>query len=171
MTSIPNQHTPMAVAAAAAIASRASRSRQPRFRRGSFSCVMACRPGSGFHSCRTSGRPHVVTGGWAWMLKVFSRQDPSKLNTRVRFPSPAPIFSNTSRILSFPFGQVGCRSFGHLCSDNTVGQCRRSRRMKMLSIAVHESGIGTKRTRRSVHVTSALGGRSDILFKRTDFCF
>ena len=26
-------------------------------------------------------------------FKVFSRRNPSKLNTRVRFPSPAPIFS------------------------------------------------------------------------------
>ena len=33
-------------------------------------------------------------------------QQPSKLNTRVRFPSPAPIFSITCKFLLFPFGQA-----------------------------------------------------------------
>src|SRR5689334_1404887 len=47
-------------------------------------------------------------------------QQPSKLNTRVRFPSPAPIFSSTSCIPSPPFGHAGCGSFGQMsvfCSD------------------------------------------------------
>src|SRR5664279_3523739 len=39
-------------------------------------------------------------------------QQPSKLNTRVRFPSPAPMFSSTSNIRYIPFGQDGYRSFG-----------------------------------------------------------
>ena len=41
-------------------------------------------------------------------------QQPSKLNTRVRFPSPAPMFSSTCCILSSPFGQAGWRSFGQM---------------------------------------------------------
>src|ERR1700682_6101912 len=48
-------------------------------------------------------------------------QQPSKLNTRVRFPSPAPMFSMTSSILDSPFGQVGCCH-----SDNLVAFCSRS---------------------------------------------
>ena len=39
-------------------------------------------------------------------------QQPSKLMTRVRFPSPAPTFSMTCVMLLMPFGQDGCRSFG-----------------------------------------------------------
>src|SRR4030081_3181452 len=48
-------------------------------------------------------------------------QQPSKLNTRVRFPSPAPIFPSTSGIISFPFGQAYCCSFGQMsvfCSQS-----------------------------------------------------
>src|SRR5712671_5206460 len=41
-------------------------------------------------------------------------QQPSKLNTRVRFPSPAPMFSGTSGILNSPFGQEYCGSFGQM---------------------------------------------------------
>src|ERR1700716_3533688 len=41
-------------------------------------------------------------------------QQPSKLNTRVRFPSPAPMFLGTSCISPVLFGQGGWRSFGHL---------------------------------------------------------
>jgi|HubBroStandDraft_4_1064222.scaffolds.fasta_scaffold53867_2 hypothetical protein len=36
------------------------------------------------------------------------------LNTKVRVPSPAPMFSSTSRIHSSPFGQAGWRSFGQM---------------------------------------------------------
>ena len=41
-------------------------------------------------------------------------QQPSKLNTRVRFPSPAPIFSSTCRIVTTSFGQRCCCSFGQM---------------------------------------------------------
>src|SRR5450755_2060857 len=41
-------------------------------------------------------------------------QQPSKLNTRVRFPSPAPMFSDTSCIIVSPFGQDGWCSFGQM---------------------------------------------------------
>jgi hypothetical protein len=41
-------------------------------------------------------------------------QQPSKLNTRVRFPSPAPMFSGTSGITGFPFGQAYRCSFGQM---------------------------------------------------------
>jgi hypothetical protein len=41
-------------------------------------------------------------------------QQPSKLNTRVRFPSPAPSFSITYHVLCFPFGQARCCSFGQM---------------------------------------------------------
>jgi hypothetical protein len=41
-------------------------------------------------------------------------QQPSKLNTRVRFPSPAPMISMTSGIISFRFGQARCCSFGQV---------------------------------------------------------
>src|SRR5215470_16076892 len=46
-------------------------------------------------------------------------QQPSKLNTRVRFPSPAPTISITSDTLGPSFGQIYCCSFGQmsvLCS-------------------------------------------------------
>jgi hypothetical protein len=37
-----------------------------------------------------------------WPLIVLSRRNPSKLNTRVRFPSPAPVFfSGFVRIIGF----------------------------------------------------------------------
>src|SRR5437667_11274718 len=41
-------------------------------------------------------------------------QQPSKLNTRVRFPSPAPIISTACRIICFSFGQGSWRSFGQM---------------------------------------------------------
>jgi hypothetical protein len=49
-----------------------------------------------------------------WPLSMLRNSTTSKLNTRVRFPSPAPMFSNTSRILNFPFGQARCCSFGQM---------------------------------------------------------
>ena len=36
-------------------------------------------------------------------LIVFSRRNPSKLNTRVRFPSPVPMFSIAWAVKKFPF--------------------------------------------------------------------
>jgi hypothetical protein len=49
-----------------------------------------------------------------WPLKTLQDFPTSKLNTRVRFPPPAPRFSGTCWALLFPFGQACCCSFGQM---------------------------------------------------------
>lgn len=47
-------------------------------------------------------------------MKALHNSSTSMLNTKVRAPSPARMFSSTSCILSSPFGQAGWRSFGQM---------------------------------------------------------